>query len=81
MRLHNDCLIRVYQSSVEKFSIMRNISYYAGIMLNAFSVILCSNLCWHNRLVPICMPVYSFCYKIYLRLDYHSLVSVDMSML
>ena len=29
-----------------------NISYYAGIMLNAFSDLLCSKLCWHNRLVP-----------------------------
>ena len=30
----------------------KNISYYAGIMLNAFSDLLCSKLCWHNRLVP-----------------------------
>ena len=30
----------------------KNISYYAGIMLNAFSHLLCSKLCWHNRLVP-----------------------------
>ena len=27
-------------------------SYYAGIMLNPFSDLLCSKLCWHNRLVP-----------------------------
>ena len=27
-------------------------SYYAGIMLNAFSDLLCSKLCWHNWLVP-----------------------------
>ena len=27
-------------------------SYYVGIMLNAFSDLLCSKLCWHNRLVP-----------------------------
>ena len=27
-------------------------SYYAGIMLNAFSDLLCSKLCWHNRLIP-----------------------------
>ena len=27
-------------------------SYYAGIMLNAFSDLLCSKLYWHNRLVP-----------------------------
>ena len=29
-----------------------NISYCAGIMLNAFNHLLCSKLCWHNRLVP-----------------------------
>ena len=29
-----------------------NLSYYAGIMLNAFSDLLCLKLCWHNRLVP-----------------------------
>ena len=31
----------------------KNIFYYAGIMLNAFSDLLCSKLCWHNWLVPI----------------------------
>ena len=25
-------------------------AYYAGIMLNAFAFLLCSKLCWHNRL-------------------------------
>ena len=30
----------------------KNISYYTGIMLNAFSDLLCPKLCWHNRLVP-----------------------------
>ena len=29
-----------------------NISHYTGIMLNAFSDLLCLKLCWHNRLVP-----------------------------
>ena len=29
-----------------------NISDHAGIMLNAFSNLLCSKLCLHNRLVP-----------------------------
>ena len=29
-----------------------NDPYYAGIMLDAFSYLLCSKLCWHNRLVP-----------------------------
>ena len=41
----------------------KNISYYAGIMLNAFSHLLCSKLCWHDRLVPtwsgVCDPLYS----------------------
>ena len=27
-------------------------AYYAGIMLNAFAFLLCSKLCWHNRLKP-----------------------------
>ena len=27
-------------------------AYYAGIMLNAFTTLLCSKLCWHNRLKP-----------------------------
>ena len=27
-------------------------AYYAGIMLNAFALPLCSKLCWHNRLKP-----------------------------
>ena len=31
-----------------------NTSYYAGIMLDAFSYLLCLKLCWHNRRVPIC---------------------------
>ena len=29
-------------------------SYYAGIILNAFTTLLCSKLCWHNRLKPRC---------------------------
>ena len=28
------------------------LAYYAGIMLNAFATLLCSKLCWHNRLKP-----------------------------
>ena len=47
--LDNDYSIRVYQSFV---AIFQNISYYAGIMLNAFIDLLCSKLCWHNQLVP-----------------------------
>ena len=45
--LDNDCSIRVDQSFLAIFQ-----KYYAGIMLNAFSDLLCSKLCWHNRLVP-----------------------------
>ena len=30
----------------------KSISYYADIMLNAFSDLLCSKLCWYNWLVP-----------------------------
>ena len=29
------------------------LTYYAGIMLNAFRYLLCSKLCQHNRRVPI----------------------------
>ena len=46
--LDNDYSIRVCQSFV---AIFKNIPYYAGIMLNAFIDLLCSKLCWHNRLV------------------------------
>ena len=55
MHLDNDYSIRVYQSSVEKYFLynyMKNISYYAVIILNAFSDLLCSKSCWHNWLVP-----------------------------
>ena len=35
------------------FSIMlSNFAYYAGIILNAFTTLLCSKLCWRNRLKP-----------------------------
>ena len=35
------------------FSIMlASFAYYAGIMLNAFTTLLCSKICWHNRLKP-----------------------------
>ena len=29
-------------------------TYYAGIMLSALATLLCSNVCWHNRLKPNC---------------------------
>ena len=31
----------------------KHLTYYAGIMLNAFRYLLCSKLCQHNRRVPI----------------------------
>ena len=34
------------------FQFFKLFFYYAGIMLNAFSDLLCSKLCWHNWLVP-----------------------------
>ena len=30
--------------------LMANFAYSAGIMLNAFALLLCLKLCWHNRL-------------------------------
>ena len=54
--LDNDCSIRVYQLFVQ------NISYYAGIMLNAFNHLLCSKLCWHNRLVPTSPFLHDGCF-------------------
>ena len=48
VNIDNDCSIKVYQLFVAK-----NISYHAGIMLNAFSDLLSLTLCWHNWLVLI----------------------------
>ena len=31
---------------------LQNVTYYAGIMLDAFAILLCSKLCWHNWLKP-----------------------------
>ena len=33
------------------------LAYYAGIMLDAFSNVICSKLCWHNRPGPTCYLV------------------------
>ena len=30
----------------------QNFTYYAGIMLDAIAILLCSKLCWHNWLKP-----------------------------
>ena len=56
--LDNDRSITVYQSFA---AIFQNYSYYAGIMLNAFSDLLCSKLCWHNWLVPTPDPLVFAC--------------------
>ena len=43
------------------------LTYYAGIMLNAFRYLLCSKLCQHNRRVPSSAakksPSRKFCQK------------------
>ncbi len=30
----------------------KKFTYYAGIMLDAFTILLCTKLCWHNWLRP-----------------------------
>ena len=47
-------------------------SYYAGIMLNAFSDLLCSKLCWHNRLVPRPVILIGECRAILIIIKLHS---------
>ena len=37
----------------------KNMSHYAGIMLNAFNSLLWSKLYWYNRLVPKALPIIS----------------------
>ena len=54
---YDDCSIRVYRLFTTIFHKLLNIAiitllYYAGIMLNAVSDLLCSKLCWHNSRVP-----------------------------
>ena len=44
MTVQLECINHLLQFS-------KNISHYAGIMLNAFSPLLCPKLYWHNRLV------------------------------
>ena len=34
----------------------QNFTYYAGIMLDAIAILLCSKLCWHNWLKPTAWP-------------------------
>ena len=53
----------------------KNISYYAGIMLNAFSDLLCSKLCWHNRLIPNCYTAHDDNLHMY-HLHYYTYVRI-----
>ena len=49
-----NCSIRVYRLFVSKYmNVLLIASYYAGIMLTAFSDLLCSKLCWH----------YAYCFQ------------------
>ena len=56
------CLSRVYNYINPLLPFFKNISYYAGIMLNAFSHLLCSKLCWYDWLVPTHMHTYTHTY-------------------
>ena len=58
-------------------------SYYAGIILNAFSDLLCSKLCWHNWLVPsdrsilkVSVPE-NWCYNAFMHVNYKIVVKSD----
>ena len=54
---NNDCSIRVYWSFITMYLYCYNIyftlPYYAGIMINTCSDLLCPKLCWHNRRISI----------------------------
>ena len=43
-----------FSTNVYNIAIIINftVPYYAGVMLNAFNDLLCSELCWYNRRVP-----------------------------
>ena len=41
------------QCLCEKCVLYKKFPYYAGIMLDAFLILLCSKLCWHNWLKPM----------------------------
>ena len=48
-----------FSSPLSKFmplwhALHKKFTYYAGIMLDAFTILLCSKLCWHNWLRPTC---------------------------
>ena len=45
-------VLMIIQLEYHLLRFSKNIFYYVGITLNVFSDLLCSKLCWHNRLVP-----------------------------
>ena len=45
----------ILQLSFFQQELYKYLTYYAGIMLNAFRYLLCSKLCQHNRRVPTLM--------------------------
>ena len=50
---HIDLILQLSFFQQEFTLSYKYLTYYAGIMLNAFRYLLCSNLCQHNRQVPI----------------------------
>ena len=51
--LGKTCILHTFPLCWQFLPIMLAIfAYYAGIMLNAFTTLLRSKLCWHNRLKP-----------------------------
>ena len=48
-----------------------NDPYYAGITLDAFGYLLCSKLCWHNRLIPTAVYIKNCDKNMYKKLCIH----------
>ena len=54
----SDCSIRVSRSFVQFLCpLHKNCTYYASILLIAFTQPLCQKFCWRNRRVPSCVVV------------------------
>ena len=47
-----DLILQLSFFQQEFILLYKYLTYYAGIMLNAFTYLLCSKLCQHNRRVP-----------------------------
>ena len=47
-----DCSLQFPQMLDIAINIYFTLTYYAGSILNVFSDLSCSKLCWHNRRVP-----------------------------